>query len=160
MNKCIQTIKIVLISAFLFCVTNATAHGVGSANVKFGKPDKSNTMCSGKGICTLTSISTSGDGTIGVSFELLPEIDGSRDLVMIFNINDLRVADREQADLFVNADGTPQTNYNMDYTFTNAELCNELGVATGELRVKSTDANVIEMISSSSVRVTYRITTR
>ncbi|MCB9064120.1 MAG: hypothetical protein H6551_03145 [Chitinophagales bacterium] len=147
--------------AVIMCVTyTAYGSGVGSTNIKFGDPDEKKGTCSGKGICMLTSIATSGDGTIGVSFELLPEMDGSRDVVMTFNINDLRVADATQADLFVGSDGRPRSNYNMNYTLTNGELCSQLGVRSGEIVIKDTDSNVIEMLSGSTVRVTYRTSTR
>ncbi len=144
----------------MLCITIiAYGRGVGSSNVKFGKPDEKTSKCYGKGICMLTNIS-SMQGTINVSFELLPELGGSRDLVMLFNINDLRITDPEQALLFVNSAGQAMPNYNMDYTFTNQELCNELGIAPGDLIIQSTDQNVIELLTSSQVRVTYRIPSR
>lgn len=139
----------------LAVITVASAKGAGSANVKFGKPDeKSN--CYGKGICMLTNIG-SMQGTVNVRFELLPVLGDSRDLVMVFNINDLRVADPDKANLFVDERGQPRADYSMNYTFTNQELCRDLGIATGELTIRDNYTNVIEMVSNSEIRVTYRI---
>lgn len=156
MRKTIQAIAL-LLATTLFCYTNTYARGVGSANVKFGEPNSKGTGCDGKGICMLTSVAGSGSGTINVGFELLPIIDGSRDFVMTFNINDLTIADPTQANYFVDSRGNPRSDYNMAYTLTDRDLCASLGVEPGGLVIKTTDHNVIEKLDDTHIRVTYRV---
>ena len=156
MRKSIQTVAL-LLGAMLFCYANSYAHGVGSANVRFGKPNEKQTSCDGKGICMLTSVAGSGQGTISVGFELLPIIDGSRDFVMTFNINDLTIADPTQANYFVDASGRPRDDYNMDYTLTDKDLCATLGVEPGKVVITTRDHNVIEKLDETHIRVTYRV---
>ncbi len=156
MRKTLLSIAL-LAGISIFFTSNIIARGVGSANVRFGKPNEKQTSCDGKGICMLSSLSGSGEGTINVSFELLPEFDGSRDFVMSFNINDLTISDPTQANYFVDASGQPREDYNMDYTLTDRELCASLGVEPGELVITTRDHNVIEKLSDTQIRVTYRV---
>lgn len=132
------------------------AKGVGSANVKFGKPDASGSRCSGKGICTISGSRIAGE-TISVSFELTAESEGSRDLSIVFDIDDLASTDPDEASLFVDGEGRPRADYSMNYTFMDEGLCRSLGVEPGELVISSGDYNYIERTSGSQVRVTYSL---
>lgn len=161
MRKNILLFNLMLIGTLLFATSNLYARGASSASVKFGSPEGGNTTkCSGKGICMLTSLEGGSKESIRVDFELLPILGDSRDLVMSFNINDLKATDYDQVRYFVDAAGRPQSNYSMNYVFTDREVCANLGIEPNELQVSDRDANAIEMVSNTIIRVTYRIPAR
>jgi hypothetical protein len=143
----------------LFCSTSSYAVGVGSANVKFGKPDKENN-CAGKGICMLSSIETGA--TIPVSFSYVPGLSGEgfNTLTLQFSIEALEQKDKDYLyTYFLYPTGRPRLNYRFDleYVFNNTALCEALGIAPGQVKIKPTDESIIETVFNTDVRITYRL---
>lgn len=151
-----------LMAGILLCSKSlyaANAGGVGSANVKFGKPDKENN-CAGKGICMLSSIETGV--TIPVSFSYVPGLSGEgfNTLTLQFSIEAMEQKDKDYLyTYFLYPTGRPMLNYRFDqeYVLTDAKLCEALGVEPGKISIKTTDESTIETVFNTDVRITYRI---
>lgn len=146
-----------LCSAPLYAVVGG---GVGSANVKFGKPDKDGN-CAGKGICMLSSISSSSS-EVPVSFSYVPGLSGEgfSTLTLQFSIEALERIDKNYLyTYFLYADGRPRYNYKFDseYVLTNATVCDALGVAPGQIKIKPSDESTIETVFRTDVRITFRL---
>lgn len=161
--------KTSIVSMLAFCCMFffsdiAFGEGIGSANVKFGKPTNE-TECIGKGICKLNSISSSGvSGEVPVKFVLVKSRDGSfYTLTLQFSISLMSSADHDYLYAnFLYSDGEPRPKYVFDasYTFTDKDICSNLGIDAGTLTVSSSsldgDRN-IEKINDSDIRLTYVI---
>lgn len=148
-----------IISAMLFSASTYAA-GVGSANVKFGKPGKSTSDCAGKGICML-SLEESGGNTIKVNFSIMPDAGGKgRTLIMQFGIEEMERVDKEYLyDNFLTSRGRARDTYAFDatYTFDDKALCEQLGVAPGSVVITSSTVSKIEKLFETDIRVSYHI---
>lgn len=160
MRKNTSLFFLLIAGMFLFCTTSANAIGVGSANVKFGSPDKEGN-CAGKGVCMLSSIGASKT-EIPVSFSYVPGLSGEgfSTLTLQFSIEALESIDKDYLyAYFLYPDGRPRYNYKFDseYVLNNSALCTALGVAPGQVRIKPSDDSTIETVFNTDVRITYRL---
>ncbi len=147
----------------LFCTANTFAEGVGSADVKFGKPQNGQVECEGKGICMLTSVGAT-QHQVPVKFTLVEDnLGGFYTLTMQFNISEMSSADHDylyQHFLYPDGEPRPRFIFEADYTFTNRELCSALGVDVGTLTVTPTSTNGennIQKLNDTDIRLTYFI---
>jgi hypothetical protein len=146
-----------LCSAPLYAVESG---GVGSANVKFGNPDKEGN-CAGKGICMLSSLGSS-KVELPVSFTYVPALSGEgfSTLSIQFSVDAMEKIDRDYLfTYFLHPDGRPRYDYRFDreYVITNTQLCEALGIEPGQVSIKPTDESRIDLIFNVDVRVTYRL---
>ncbi|MCB9044662.1 MAG: hypothetical protein H6550_00850 [Chitinophagales bacterium] len=145
----------------ILCTAIVRAEGVGSANVKFGRPTNNQSECEGKGVCMLTSIGTQS-GEVPVKFTLTEDpTSGFYTLTMQFNISLMSSADHDYLyRYFLYSDGEPRPlfAFDGDYTFTNKDLCRSLGIDVGTLTITPESVSGprnIEKIKDSEIRLTY-----
>lgn len=153
----LSSIAAMLLLCLLFSL-QAFAAGVGSANVKFGKPNKSTADCAGKGICTL-SMESGGPGSVSVDFSVIDDGD-DRKLEMKISIPEMETTNHEYLySHFLDENGMPRASYKFEapYTFTNTRLCAEMGIEPGTVTIKPTTASSITRPSESEIIITYHI---
>lgn len=148
---------------FLFSVTSY-AVGLGSANVKFGKPQNGGAECMGKGICELSSVSTKDASYVPVTFTLVEDATaGFYTLTMQFNISLMSSANHDYLyQHFLYSDGEPRPKYVFegDYTIMDRDLCNNLGVGPGEITITPDcydGGRNIEKLRDADIRLTFVI---
>lgn len=164
MRKTLQFGTLLFVS--MFSMLSVFAAGIGSANVKFGKPDKNNADCAGKGVCML-SVDGGAEGSVNVSFVLIEDPRaGFYTLTMQFNISEMSSANHDYLyQYFLYPDGEPRPKFLFDqnYTLNNATLCRNLGIENGTVTITptSTDGNPnIDKLNDSDIRLTYIIPMR
>lgn len=164
MRKTIACITMLTISIFISA--SIYAAGIGSANVKFGKPDKNNADCAGKGVCML-SVDGGSESSVRVSFVLIEDPRaGFYTLTLQFNISEMSSANHDYLyQYFLYPDGEPRPRFLFDqnYTLNNATLCRNLGIESGTVTITptSTDGNPnIDKLNDSDIRLTYIIPMR
>jgi|GEM_PF-4997458 len=147
----------------LLCSITTYAEGVGSADVKFGKPQNGQAECEGKGICMLTSMGATQQ-QVPVKFTLIEDhLGGFYTLTMQFNISEMSSADHDYLyQHFLYPDGMPRPKFvfESDYTFTNRDLCRALGIDVGALTITPTSTsgeNNIQKLNDADIRLTYFI---
>lgn len=157
------TLLTLLFAMFVLVGTTANAEGLGSANVKFGKPQDGQTNCDGKGICMLSSIGSS-QSEVPVTFVLVEDpTSGFYTLTMQFNISLMSSSDHDylyQHFLYPDGEPRPRFVFEQDYAIEDRDLCRQLNVDPGSIVIKpgsiSGDRN-IEKINDADIRLTYVI---
>lgn len=152
-----------LLLCMLLFTNYSYAAGLGSANVKFGKPQNGGAECMGKGICELASIG-SMQGSVPVTFVLVEDSRaGFYTLTMQFNISLMSSANHDYLyQHFLYSDGEPRPRFVFEgnYTIMDEQLCRDLGIGPGQVTITPESYNApnnIEKLNDADIRLTYLI---
>ena len=157
-NCCTLLLSILLLSNY------SSAAGLGTANVKFGKPQNGGAECMGKGICELSSREGTMEHSVSVTFVLIEDPEARLyTLTMQFNISLMSSANHDYLyQHFLYSDGEPRPKFVFegDYTIMDEELCRSLGIYAGQLTITPESYNQprnIEKLGDADIRLTYVI---
>lgn len=164
-NIMLNSFKTATLAVALLLAVSATTYaaGIGTANVKFGKPQNKNSECSGKGICMLSSSAEGMEGGVGTTFVLVEDPTAEMyTLTMQFNISLMSSANHDYLyQYFLYPDGEPRPKFAFDgsYTLRDAALCASLGIEPGAVTIKMDSApeKNIDKLGDSDIRLTFVI---